>query len=135
MRTHIESTVQRCQQFLELSEIATRDISFQDWSELARVVQGIYVIYSPDQIIYVGKGRIRARQPMHWEKALGQFRHAKDTLGWGWLREHTEVEPEQWRLHTIVCAQSTARSALEGTLIHLLQPLANDEVYEDRSCQ
>ena len=83
----------------------------------------------------MGKGRIRSRQDKHWQKALAEFRDARDTVGWQWLREHTAVAPEQWRLQVITLPQSTARSALEGTLIHLLQPLANDEVYEDRPCQ
>ena len=135
MQLHIESTIQRCQQFLGLDSVTARDISFQDWREISSRDRGIYVIYSSSAVIYVGKGRIRSRQDKHWQKALAEFRDARDTVGWQWLREHTAVEPEQWRLQVITLPQSTARSALEGTLIHLLQPLANDEVYEDRPCQ
>jgi hypothetical protein len=135
MQAHIEHIIQRCQQFLGLDGLTSRDISFQDWREIGSQDRGIYVIYSNSSVIYVGKGIIRSRQDKHWQKALAEFRDARDTVGWQWLREHTAVEPAQWRLQVITVAQSTARSALEGTLIHLLQPLANDEVYEDRRCQ
>ena len=90
------------------------------------------MIYSDQEIIYVGKGQIRSRQDKHWQKALADFRSARDTVGWRWLRENTEVLPEGWRITTVSGLGHTARAAYEGMLIHWLQPLANDEVFLDR---
>lgn len=89
------------------------------------------MIYGQHQVIYVGKGQIRSRQDKHWQKALADFRSARDTLGWRWLRDHAAVEPDQWRMIYISGLNRTAQSALEGGLIHLLQPLANDETVLD----
>lgn len=135
MDIKITQTINNCINFFGITIPAVEGCAFRDWRGISTRARGIYVIYGEDQVIYVGKGQIRSRQDKHWQKALAEFRDARDTVGWQWLREHTAVEPAQWRLQVITVAQSTARSALEGTLIHLLQPLANDEVYEDRRCQ
>jgi hypothetical protein len=123
-----------------LAELATlvradpeiQDRPFTEWRQISSRSQGVYVIYSEQEIIYVGKGQIRSRQDKHWQKALADFRSARDTVGWRWLRENTEVLPEGWRITTVSGLGHTARAAYEGMLIHWLQPLANDEVFLDR---
>lgn len=114
------------------AEPRCEDRPFTDWRQIQPTDQGIYVIYSDQEIIYVGKGQIRSRQDKHWQKALADFRSARDTVGWRWLRENREVLPDQWRILTVAGLGHTARAAYEGLLIHWLQPLANDEVFLDR---
>ena len=132
MRDHILETIGRCRDFLQITAGQDQELDFARWSALEHRQRGIYVIYSPRETIYVGKGLVRDRQPKHWEKARGEFQNARDTVGWRWLREHTAVDPETWHMYVITGLGHTACSALEGGLIHLLQPLANDEVYLDR---
>ena len=81
----------------------------------------------------MGKGWIRNRQNTHWPKALGDVKpYIKDPLGWQQLRENNQnLDPREWTIYYITLEQETAITALEGALIHLLQPLANDETRKD----
>lgn len=133
MREKILNSIDSIWKFFSLAHNEAAVFPFKNWAQIPRSDKGVYIIFSPTEIIYVGKGKIRARQPMHLEKALGQFKHAKDTVGWNWLRENKEVAPDDWNLVVISNLGATERSAVEGSLIHILQPLANDEVFEDRS--
>ena len=133
MKDKILDTIESIWLFLSLPQNECAVIPFTTWQQIPRSDKGVYIIFSPTEIIYVGKGKIRARQPMHLEKALGRFKHAKDTEGWQWLRENRELAPDDWKLVVISNLGATARSAVEGSLIHILQPLANDEVFEDRN--
>ena len=133
MKDKILDTIESIWSFLSLAQNECAVIPFTTWQQIPSYDRGVYIIFSSTEIIYVGKGKIRARQPMHLEKALGQFKHAKDTEGWQWLRENKELAPDDWKLVVISNLGATARSAVEGSLIHILQPLANDEVFEDRN--
>lgn len=132
MIQQIESAVQRCREFFQITAGQSQHLGFPEWQQIPTKQRGIYVIYDQAVVIYVGKGLVRDRQDKHWQKAQGEFRDARDTLGWRWLREHTEVAADSWRMLVITGLSHTQCSALEGALIHVLQPLANDEVYLDR---
>jgi excinuclease UvrABC nuclease subunit len=94
---------------------------------------GVYIITQDDLVIYVGKGEILNRQRKHWDKAHRKtlVEAAKDPKGWQWLRENYTIEPNNWQLHYIILYKQTELSAVEGALINLLQPLANNETFED----
>lgn len=98
---------------------------------------GVYVISEGDHVVYVGKGWVRNRQSKHWEKALLELkRGTNDTKGWAWLRENYSVynlNPENWTVRYIILHKETELTAMEGALIHLLQPLANDETFNDNA--
>jgi len=81
----------------------------------------------------VGKGQIKARQKVHKEKFEGSFKHAKDTLGFRALREaKLDIDLDQLKIMWVGIAQETLIGAVESALIHLLQPMANDEVVKDK---
>lgn len=112
---------------------------YSDWSYLDKGRRGVYIITntdatSPDvKYIYVGKGFFRARQSSHWGKLTGNLSPGQiDPKGWQWLREHHELDLVNWRLYVVDLGRETELSAVEGALIHLLQPLANDETFADR---
>lgn len=107
--------------------------SFGGYTDIPSTAKGIYVIVENEQVIYVGKGNIKARQVHHWNKAHNNItRNTKDTDGWRWLREHCEIAPASWMIYYMSLCKETEKTAVEGMLIHLLQPLANDETYSDR---
>jgi len=98
---------------------------------------GVYIISEDDKVVYVGKGQIRVRQKKHWEKALHELkRGTNDTKGWKWLRENYSVynlDPQKWVIRYMILHKETELTAIEGALIHLLQPLANDETFVDNA--
>ena len=102
------------------------------WSEKPELehkrARGVYVIYDEENVYYVGKGFIRDRQQKHKEKFLGEFRNARDTRGFKQFREkYGIIDLNKLKFCYIVIESETAIGAVETGLIHLLQPLANDE--------
>lgn len=129
----ILDTIHRAKQFLQLADLKVTQIPYRLYREISPKIRGIYILEDELQRpIYVGKGWIRTRQNTHWPKALGVTKsYHTDPKGWQHLREHNELDPKEWTIYYIEVANETAISALEGGLIHLLQPLANDETYRD----
>jgi excinuclease UvrABC nuclease subunit len=117
------------------AEIITKD--FKMYKSIPSKHNGVYVVFQDTDVIYVGKGWIRARQAKHWEKALADFKHGtNDTKGWQWLRENYinySLTPEKWKVKYIILHKETELTAMEGALIHRLQPLANDETFNDNN--
>ena len=117
------------------AEIITKQ--FKMYKGIPRNHNGVYVISEGEKIVYVGKGKIMSRQGKHWDKALGEFSNStSDTKGWKWLRENYSVynlNPEKWTIQYIVLHKQTELSAMEGALIYRLQPLANDETFNDNA--
>lgn len=96
--------------------------------------RGVYVICNPvtNETIYVGKGTIGVRQVRHrWKVTPDIGPSAVMTKSWQWLRKNKELDYENWILLYCVLDKETELSALEGGLIHLLKPLANDETFKD----
>jgi excinuclease UvrABC nuclease subunit len=95
--------------------------------------RGVYVLVDQeDRVIYVGKGNIKDRQIRHWNKSHGIIKSGTiDPKGWKWIRENYEITPNNWKLFYIELKKETELSAMEGGLIHMLQPLANDETFKD----
>jgi len=107
-------------------------VEYTNWSErpdlAVKKSRGVYVIYDDDDVFYVGKGFIRDRQKMHKEKFLGEFRNARDTRGFKAFREKYGIlDLTKLKFCYIVMTSETGIGAVETGLIHLLQPLANDE--------
>jgi excinuclease UvrABC nuclease subunit len=129
----ILATIDRAKQFLGLDTLKVNQIPYRNYKEIAPKIRGIYILEDELQrCIYVGKGWIRTRQTTHWPKAHGATKtYHTDPKGWQHLREHNELTPTEWTIYYIEVSSETAISALEGSLIHLLQPLANDETYRD----
>ena len=106
---------------------------FSGYKQIPAKAKGIYVIIQGETVVYVGKGNIKARQVHHWNKANNIIKPGtQDPDGWKWLREHVEIHPATWTIYHLVLTKETEKSAVEGALIHLLQPLANDETFKDR---
>lgn len=129
----ILDVINRAKQFLSLEHLSVNQIPYRFYKEIPSNCRGIYILEDELQrCIYVGKGWIRTRQATHWPKALGETKtYHTDPKGWQHLREHNELDPREWTIYYIEVTKETAISALEGSLIHLLQPLANDETYRD----
>jgi hypothetical protein len=130
----VEETIQKVLKFLDIkAEVIEKE--FKQYKKIPADHNGIYIITEGDQVIYVGKGQVRSRQGKHWDKAFAN-KTAVDTKGWRWLRENYNVSEDKilsWELRYILLNKETARSAVEGTLIHFLQPLANDETFKDNN--
>lgn len=127
-------TLAHCKTFLNLTCNITQ-MPFRNYREIPTSARGVYIL--EDELfrpIYVGKGWIKTRQQSHWPKALGQAKtYQIDPKGWQQLREHNPLLiPQEWTIYYAELNQETAITALEGALIHLLQPLANDETYRDQ---
>ena len=110
-------------------------IPYKAHTTIDRSYTGIYIITQDDLVIYVGKGEILNRQRKHWDKAHRKTlaEGAKDPKGWQWLRENYSIDAGNWQLHYIILYKQTELSAVEGALIHMLQPLANDETFKDNN--
>ena len=131
----ILATINQTKQFLMLATLKVNQIPYSYYKEISAHCRGVYILEDELQrCIYVGKGWIRSRQTAHWSKALGETKsYHTDPKGWQHLREHNVLCPKEWTIYYIEESSETAISAMEGALIHLLQPLANDETYRDNS--
>ena len=128
----ITETIGKCLDFFEIDGSYIQ-IDFKNYQALRRKDRGVYVLAHGDSVVYVGRGYIRDRQEKHWQKALNDLKPGTiDPKGWKWFRENHDVKPDEWQLWSISLARETELSAMEGSLIHLLQPLANDETFKDR---
>ena len=124
----ISDTIQKV---LNFYNIDANDV-YTEWSEKPNLddkrSRGVYIIYDNDKVYYVGKGFIRDRQHKHKEKFLGEFRNARDTRGFKSFREqYGIIDLTKLNFCYIVMESETGIGAVETGLIHLLQPLANDE--------
>lgn len=129
----VEATIQKVLNFFELkANIVTKP--FKHYADVPVHHNGIYILSEGDKVIYVGKGQVKNRQAKHWQKAHNELKSGTtDTDGWRWLRENIEISPKDWTLNYLILEKETERSAVEGSLIHLLQPLANDETFKDNN--
>ncbi len=130
--TRVLDTVARLKAFYGI-DCTVEAKPFKDYKQLKRTMRGVYVLTSQDGlIVYVGKGTIKDRQDSHWFKAHGTpKKHQIDPKGWKWLRENYSITPGLWTVNYIELNKETELSAMEGGLIHILQPLANDETFKD----
>lgn len=129
----VVDTVAKLKAFFNI-ECTLQTKPFSSYKDLKKTSRGVYVLTTEDGlIVYVGKSDIKARQDSHWFKAHGTpKKHQIDPKGWKWLRENYNITPGAWTINYIELARETELSAMEGGLIHILQPLANDETFKDR---
>ena len=130
----IESVKETLKKVLEFHGITTDVLAcdFLDYKNISEKINGVYLIVYLNMVIYVGLGIVRERISTHEQKALNSLKNAKDTSGWRYLRENYLVDLSKWDLLYVPIESATGRSAVEGSLMHLLQPLANNECLEDR---
>lgn len=128
----VHDTVDQLKKFFNI-DCTIQTKPFNSYKELKKTSRGVYVLTSENgEIIYVGKGTIKDRQDSHWFKAHGTpKKHQIDPKGWKWLRENFTITPGLWTINYIELKKETELSAMEGGLIHILQPLANDETFKD----
>lgn len=133
MHTEIEQCIERCTNFFQISA-QVKHTDFVNYRLIGREDRGVYIIYNniSKEVIYVGKGDIANRQQKHWIKSVPNPRNIYMPQGWQWLRENYPVSPVSWSLYYLCLNSETELSAMEGALIHFLQPLANDETHHDR---
>jgi len=96
------------------------------------IKNGVYVIESKDNIVYIGKGTVRDRLKTHIEKISGKFHTAKDTTGFKILRETTNITVGECNVHYMDCKTEIDATAMEGALMKKLMPLANNETYKTK---
>lgn len=133
----ILQTIHNCTQLLNITT-RTQQLPWRYYKEIPTTARGIYILEDELQRpIYVGKGWIRNRQNTHWPKAMGAAKtYHSDPEGWQHLREQNpNMDPKEWTIYYTELDTETALSALEGALIHLLQPLANNETFRDHMSQ
>jgi hypothetical protein len=129
----ILDTVKKCSDFFNI-DCEIKEISFLDWRKIPRQkMRGVYIIvHNNTDIVYIGKGNIRTRQDMHYQKTIGN-KNIYMPEGWKTLLENSNYPTEFWKTYYIPLQKETELSAMEGALIHFLQPIANDEVWKDRN--
>jgi hypothetical protein len=135
MKQDVELSIKKCLKFLQIKQ-KIQVYKFENHKQIPDADSGVYVIAQDAQkkteVIYVGKGDIKARQIRHAWKAYDRVpKGAVYPKGWQWLAENTVRVPENWVVYYVHLDKETAKSALEGSLIHMLQPLANDETFKD----
>lgn len=124
-------TVRRLTEFYNIS-CSVEELDFKNHKDIPKTARGVYVITNGSQVVYVGKGKIASRQVTHWIKANNiQGKNILFPKGWLWLLENYDCKPDSWKLYYINLRKETELSAMEGGLIHILQPLANDETFKD----
>jgi hypothetical protein len=137
MKQDIEVSIKKCLKFLQIRQ-KIQIYKFEDHKQIPDADSGVYVIAmdssKKSEAVYVGKGDIKARQIRHAWKAYDRvpLGHAYPK-GWQWLAENITRVPENWTVYYVHLDKETAKSAMEGSLIHMLQPLANDETFKDEN--
>jgi hypothetical protein len=126
------ATIDKLKDFFQI-QCSVESKTFPAHKEIPTERRGVYVLVDQDhRIVYVGKGNVKARQVQHWNKAHNIIKPGTiDPKGWKWLRENYDVKPTEWTVFFVDLKKETELSAMEGGLIHLLQPLANDETFKD----
>jgi hypothetical protein len=105
--------------------------------------RGLYSIWQGEVCIYVGQGGggggIRARFEHHYNKAHAIYETKKGTrngtshgAGWVHARENLTWTPDTWTVEYITTTSAVDRTLIEGIMMKVLDPLCNDENFEDR---
>lgn len=137
----MESTIQKISNavvsisdFFNITLGETRYLHFSEWPTL-KDKRGVYVIIEGDDIIYVGKGNVKSRQKSHHKKLTGGLtRHDnQEPKGWKRLREDRGVDYDNLQLFVVYLKHKAHESAIEGGLILVLEPYANDENFSENS--
>ena len=119
--------------------------TFIDFKNLPKS-KGVYCIFHNDLAIYAGKGGGKGGiwgrfNPYHHDKAYGIYETKKGTrnstshsAGWVYARENSSTwNPDEWAVEYILLDSAADRTLIESIMIKHLDPLCNDENFEDRS--
>jgi hypothetical protein len=107
-------------------------------------IEGVYILMNNDDVIYVGKGKIKARLKSHYSKVCGSAEYYPD--GWAQFlkkedRNRVEIAERLNRVKDLRCREweviympidnEGLRSGVEGCLIMVLNPKANQETFKN----
>ena len=127
----IRDTIEKWASIIEVS-LDTEITLVEDYNHKPKIpksVRGIYVIFTNEQILYLGKGWVVDRQWSHAQKLTGEFKGANDTSNWAEFRRTIGIQDlTNIKLLYVPVKYEYNITALEGILIKQLQPLANDEI-------
>ena len=129
MRNLIITKIKSCQKFFD-QNFEIFDCKLKDHKISSSLKNGVYILYTRDFIMYVGRGSVADRLKTHVEKVKGVFTHAKDTKGFKKLRSTKNLELNEISVVYFDCNQPHISCAFEGALIYKLMPLANDDTYK-----
>ena len=105
-------------------------VEFLNREHIPKNRRGIYIILDGEEVLYVGKGNIASRQKEHLAKITNQLsKNHKEPKGWKWLRTERKAVPDNWKFIMIFTNTKSEETAMEGVLIHMLQPTVNDEIF------
>tara|TARA_X000001382_G_C3028444_1_gene133948 strand:+ start:66 stop:488 length:423 start_codon:yes stop_codon:yes gene_type:complete len=99
-------------------------------------IKGVYIIRNKktDMIVNVGKSdvNINARIKVHWNKATGKWKGKDSTGGWNYLLENYDYNVKDLEFLYVELPLHRKRTSVEAILIDDLEPVANDETFNDR---
>lgn len=122
--------IEAIRNFYNMVDVYPKFIDFSQWADIKRG-RGIYILLNDDEVIYVGRGNIKARQESHYKKLTGALTEHdnKEPEGWRHIREERGIDPDNLLLIYVYLNGKDDEAAMEGGLIKILQPYTNDEIF------
>jgi hypothetical protein len=123
--------IEKCRVFLDITIYNRIDCRFTEWrKKLPAQGRGVYLIHDQHGQVYIGKGIAKVRTEKHEQKITDTRKHGQpEPTGWKWLRLVKQPDITNWNLTVLYLDSKSAETALEGCLIHFLQPVVNDETF------
>lgn len=128
-----DTVLEAAKKIIDFYAIDCGDIDAMDFSKWPKLPKGrgVYAILDNNEIVYVGRGNIKARQKSHHKKLVGALtKHDnKEPEGWVHVRKNRGVNYDELKLVVIFLRGKDDEAAMEGGLIKILQPYVNDEIF------
>lgn len=130
----VTDAIEDIRNFYKMVDVHPKFVDFSQWADIKRG-RGVYVLLNDDEVIYVGRGNIKARQESHYKKLTGGLTEHdnKEPKGWAHLREERGIDPNSLLLIYVYLNGKDDEAAMEGGLIKILQPYTNDEIFSKNS--
>ena len=127
----VDAILERCRVFLDITIYNRIDCGFTEWRKrLPAQGRGVYLIHDEQGLIYIGKGIVKVRTDKHEQKITDTRKHGQpEPQGWKWLRLVQKPDITKWKLTALYLDSKSGETALEGCLIHFLQPVVNEETF------
>lgn len=126
----VTDAIEDIRNFYNMVDVHPKFTDFSQWADIKRG-RGVYILLNDDEVIYVGRGNIKARQESHFKKLTGALTEHdnKEPKGWVRLREERGIDPNNLLLIYVYLIGKDDEAAMEGGLIKILQPYTNDEIF------